>query len=74
MICATDCTSFDEMSVAHAHVLDYYCLFFFFQAEAGIRAQVRSRGCGDVYKEKLVSVINRIVIKGIMKSRTMLRV
>ena len=29
------------------------CLFFFFQAEDGIRDLVRSRGLGDVYKRQL---------------------
>ena len=29
-----------------------YCLFFFFQAEDGIRYLVRSRGLGDVYKRQ----------------------
>ena len=29
-----------------------YCLFFFFQAEDGIRDLVRSRGLGDVYKRQ----------------------
>ena len=29
-------------------------LFFFFQAEDGIRDLVRSRGLGDVYKRQLV--------------------
>ena len=28
------------------------CSFFFFQAEAGIRYLVRSRGLGDVYKRQ----------------------
>ena len=32
----------------------YYCiLFFFFQAEDGIRDLVRSRGLGDVYKRQM---------------------
>ena len=30
------------------------CVFFFFQAEDGIRDLVRSRGLGDVYKRQLV--------------------
>ena len=29
-----------------------FCLFFFFQAEDGIRYLVRSRGLGDVYKRQ----------------------
>ena len=28
------------------------CIFFFFQAEDGIRDLVRSRGLGDVYKRQ----------------------
>ena len=30
----------------------YDCVFFFFQAEDGIRDLVRSRGLGDVYKRQ----------------------
>ena len=32
------------------------CLFFFFQAEDGIRDLVRSRGLGDVYKRQLLVI------------------
>ena len=32
----------------------FFLLFFFFQAEDGIRDLVRSRGLGDVYKRQLV--------------------
>ena len=42
------------MFVLH-HVLGGVCfilLFFFFQAEDGIRDLVRSRGLGDVYKRQ----------------------
>ena len=31
------------------------CLYFFFQAEDGIRDLVRSRGLGDVYKRQMVA-------------------
>mgnify|MGYP003381339962 CR=1 FL=1 len=31
---------------------DYVVLYFFFQAEDGIRDLVRSRGLGDVYKRQ----------------------
>ena len=31
------------------------CVFFFFQAEDGIRDLVRSRGLGDVYKRQVCS-------------------
>ena len=33
-----------------------FMLFFFFQAEDGIRYLVRSRGLGDVYKRQLVAL------------------
>ena len=32
------------------------CVFFFFQAEDGIRDLVRSRGLGDVYKRQLKDI------------------
>ena len=32
----------------------YYTVFFFFQAEDGIRDLVRSRGLGDVYKRQAI--------------------
>ena len=35
------------------------CMFFFFQAEDGIRDLVRSRGLGDVYKRQRVTVAER---------------
>ena len=31
------------------------CIFFFFQAEDGIRDLVRSRGLGDVYKRQIAN-------------------
>ena len=31
------------------------CVFFFFQAEDGIRSLVRSRGLGDVYKGRNIN-------------------
>ena len=36
------------------------CLFFFFQAEDGIRDLVRSRGLGDVYKRQAPRIGHRI--------------
>ena len=38
----------------------YFCfgIFFFFQAEDGIRDLVRSRGLGDVYKRQSLAVEN----------------
>ena len=37
-----------------------YCVFFFFQAEDGIRDLVRSRGLGDVYKRQVPASCRRI--------------
>ena len=34
--------------------MSYSCIFFFFQAEDGIRDLVRSRGLGDVYKRQIM--------------------
>ena len=31
----------------------FFCFYFFFQAEDGIRDLVRSRGLGDVYKRQV---------------------
>ena len=39
-------------SVGDTYVLVSLCVFFFFQAEDGIRDLVRSRGLGDVYKRQ----------------------
>ena len=33
------------------------CVFFFFQAEDGIRDLVRSRGLGDVYKRQPIMCV-----------------
>ena len=33
-------------------MVDFFLVFFFFQAEDGIRDLVRSRGLGDVYKRQ----------------------
>ena len=33
-------------------IVNHYFIFFFFQAEDGIRDLVRSRGLGDVYKRQ----------------------
>ena len=35
-------------------------LFFFFQAEDGIRDLVRSRGLGDVYKRQVLGLIEHV--------------
>ena len=37
----------------------YFFFFFFFQAEDGIRALVRSRGLGDVYKIQVGNIVLR---------------
>ena len=37
-------------------------LFFFFQAEDGIRDLVRSRGLGDVYKRQEVPRITKVTL------------
>ena len=34
----------------------WLCVFFFFQAEDGIRDLVRSRGLGDVYKRQVLII------------------
>ena len=36
-----------------SYVVTCRCIFFFFQAEDGIRDLVRSRGLGDVYKRQV---------------------
>ena len=37
------------------------CVFFFFQAEDGIRDLVRSRGLGDVYKRQAYEFLGDLV-------------
>ena len=44
-------------------VLVFYLVFFFFQAEDGIRDLVRSRGLGDVYKRQVQGFVT-VKIKG----------
>ena len=39
-------------------VVPVFVVFFFFQAEDGIRDLVRSRGLGDVYKRQLLVFIS----------------
>ena len=42
-----------------------FVLFFFFQAEDGIRDLVRSRGLGDVYKRQgVIAVARRVGVVG----------
>ena len=47
-------------------ILQYasWCLFFFFQAEDGIRDLVRSRGLGDVYKRQVQHMLHRLKYRG----------
>ena len=40
-------------------VCDCFIVFFFFQAEDGIRDLVRSRGLGDVYKRQAFENVKR---------------
>ena len=46
--------------IRSSHYIDcfcfFFCLFFFCQAEDGIRDLVRSRGLGDVYKRQRVAL------------------
>ena len=46
-----------------------WCVFFFFQAEDGIRDLVRSRGLGDVYKrqEYARSIAKRKAVEALRK-------
>ena len=48
-------------------------MFFFFQAEDGIRDLVRSRGLGDVYKRQLVddaqNLLRRIIDEKLLVAR-----
>ena len=41
-------------------------LFFFFQAEDGIRDLVRSRGLGDVYKRQYLDVISMVIMDDVV--------
>ena len=43
-------------------------LFFFFQAEDGIRSLVRSRGLGDVYKRQFLRFIFCLIKNVLLKS------
>ena len=40
-------------AVPYKCIREYVSLFFYFQAEDGIRDLVRSRGLGDVYKRQV---------------------
>ena len=45
----------DSVVLAHVGIGGGYYVFFFFQAEDGIRDLVRSRGLGDVYKRQIIA-------------------
>ena len=45
-----------------------WCVFFFFQAEDGIRDLVRSRGLGDVYKRQRLNKGEQITAKSTSES------
>ena len=45
-------------------------VFFFFQAEDGIRDLVRSRGLGDVYKRQHPSLIVTVNIESLIGATT----
>ena len=49
-------------SFDRAGVVRVICLFFFFQAEDGIRDLVRSRGLGDVYKRQVQGLGGRALV------------
>ena len=48
-----DCSCFSLLCTIRIGLLN--CVFFFFQAEDGIRDLVRSRGLGDVYKRQTMA-------------------
>ena len=52
------CAGWVLLGVDKRHIL-LVCLFFFLQAEDGIRDLVRSRGLGDVYKRQVSSPVRR---------------
>ena len=67
------------MSCYSCNILRFVDIFFFFQAEDGIRDLVRSRGLGDVYKRQIlflnsstgfVSGLNQLDGKGIIRKTT----
>ena len=54
MCCVVRCMC-EVVRCCYVEYYDYfyvYVMFFFFQAEDGIRDLVRSRGLGDVYKRQ----------------------
>ena len=50
-------------------ISDVDCIFFFFQAEDGIRDLVRSRGLGDVYKRQCVDCAGGKALDGLGAAR-----
>ena len=55
--------SYIEMSVFSFF---FFTIFFFFQAEDGIRDLVRSRGLGDVYKRQAPGLSNRLPMASVL--------
>ena len=53
MLCVSRVLCYNVRVVFVVCVLLCVCVFFFFQAEDGIRDLVRSRGLGDVYKRQI---------------------
>ena len=59
-----------EVCIVKSEITLSVCLFFFFQAEDGIRDLVRSRGLGDVYKRQpLAELIFRRANEYIKKNK-----
>ena len=47
----------------HVEQCERTVVFFFFQAEDGIRDLVRSRGLGDVYKRQFVNIEHPLAVQ-----------
>ena len=71
------CSVLGSMYAGHVSVFKnlpvFYCLFFFFQAEDGIRDLVRSRGLGDVYKRQPLLWISITAVLRMISARPALR-
>ena len=55
------CVTVRSGSVLDIDMLCFFFVFFFFQAEDGIRDLVRSRGLGDVYKRQSKDYMMKII-------------
>ena len=51
----------DVTKLSYVNAVDLLYVFFFFQAEDGIRDLVRSRGLGDVYKRQLYVITGELL-------------